>query len=67
MKFLKYLLAIVFLTLAVLNGIACSKTIENFWLALLASAIMGFGIGCVWGLIETLIDNHELRKKYGRE
>lgn len=67
MKFLKCLLVIVFLALAVINGIFWSETIENVWLAVLVSAITGAGIGFVWGLIETLIENHKLRKKYGRE
>ena len=67
MKFVKYLLAIIFLTLAAINGIFWSQTIGNIWLSVLISAITGGGIGFVWGFIETLIENYALRKKYRRE
>lgn len=67
MKFLKCLLAIVFLTLCTVNGIAWSQTIENVWLAMLVSVVTGAGIGFVWGFVETLIENHALRKKYRGE
>ena len=67
MKFVKYLLAIIFLTLAAVNGICWSQIIENIWLSVLVSAITGGGIGFVWGFIETLIENHALRKKYRKE